>query len=271
MAIMLTTTYQKVSTIYLTYGEIRTYARYGMQSTELNETYWQIKCTYYTYQAGGVTFSSGRAGLDGSWKDYGYTTMPYGETTLIEEFRTTAHNSDGSSPTRALPTAWSASFGGGGTTSVDVVFPKINRYPVLVSGNNFTDSTNPIFTITAYGTYPIMVKLEAGGYTELVRRDLTNKNSQVYTMELTPAERKTLRNLSPDGRTLAVRFTVCAMSGNTALSYSYRDYTMTIVKKPARIKINGEFKNGYPYVRVNGEWKEAKPYIRVNNDWKEEI
>lgn len=34
MAILLTRDYQKISTISLTYGEIRTYAKYESQSTE---------------------------------------------------------------------------------------------------------------------------------------------------------------------------------------------------------------------------------------------
>lgn len=60
------------------------------------------------------------------------------------------------------------------------------------------------------------------------------------------------------------------MSGNTELSVSYKDYTMTIVKKPIKVMRNGTWVNAFPYVRVNGQWKEAKPYMRVNGTWKEE-
>ena len=133
-----------------------------------------------------------------------------------------------------------------------------------------TDKTNPVFNITAYGTYPLRVKLEAGGNTQLITRDLSSRGSQTYTLVLTNEERKTLRRLSPNGKTLAVRETVCAMSGNTELSVSYKDYTMTIVKKPIKVMRNGTWVNAFPYVRVNGEWKEAKTYMRVNGSWKEE-
>lgn len=60
------------------------------------------------------------------------------------------------------------------------------------------------------------------------------------------------------------------MSGSTELSASFKDYTMTIVKKPVKVMRNGTWVNAFPYVRVNGEWKEAKPYMRVNGSWKEE-
>jgi len=67
-----------------------------------------------------------------------------------------------------------------GSIQAYLTLPKINRYPVLNSGSNFTDKTNPVYNITAYGTYPLRVKIEAGGNTSLITRDLSSKNSQVY-------------------------------------------------------------------------------------------
>ena len=158
----------------------------------------------------------------------------------------------------------------GGVTNNWTALTKINRYPVLSSGMNFTDRTNPTLGITAYGTYPIRVKLEAGGNSSLVTRDLTSKNSQSYTIQLTDAERKLLRSKSTNGKTVVVRETVCAMNGNTELSWSYGDYIMNIVRKPVKVMRDGSWVNAFPYVRVNGEWKEVKPYIRDNGSWKEE-
>ena len=142
---------------------------------------------------------------------------------------------------------------------------------MLDSGSNFTDETNPVYKITAYGAFPIRVKLEAGGNPQLITRDLSTRDSTTYTLVLTDAERQTLKQLSSDGKTLAVRETVCAMSGNTELSFSYKDYTMTINQKYIKVRVNGTWKDAVPYVRVNGQWKEAKPYIRVNGTWKEGI
>lgn len=157
-----------------------------------------------------------------------------------------------------------------GSCSGTAYFPHLARYPKLVSGSDFMDNTNPVYTITAYGDYSIRVKIEAGGNTQLITRDLASKNSQTYTLVLTDSERETLRNLMT-GDTLAVRETVCAMNGNTELSVSYKDYTMTKSNRGARILVNGTWKEAIPYVGVNGQWKEAVTYIGVNNQWKEGI
>ena len=182
---------------------------------------------------------------------------------------TVGHNSDGTGSVYvggSISTSYLMNGSCGGT----IYLPKINRYPTLNSGSNFTDRTNPVFNITAYGTYPLKVKLEAGGNTNLITRNLTSKNSQTYTLQLTDAERKLLRSKSTNGKTVVVRETVCAMSGSTELSWSYGDYIMNIVRKPVKVMRDGSWVNAFPYVRVNGEWKEVKPYIRDNNSWKEE-
>lgn len=158
-----------------------------------------------------------------------------------------------------------------GSTSGTMYLPHIDRFPTLESGSDFTDRTNPVYTITAYGAYPIRVKIEAGGNTQLITRDLSSKNSQIYTLVLTKQERKTLKDLSPDGETLNVRETVCAMNGSTELSASYKDYVMTITSRPLKIKVNNTYVDAIPYVMVNNEWKEADAYVRVNNEWKEGI
>lgn len=135
---------------------------------------------------------------------------------------------------------------------------------------NFKDTENPTLDITAFNTYQIRIKLEAGGNTSLVVRDLTYRGSQEYTVELTPEEREALRSLMT-GNTLAVRETVCALDNGNEISWNWKDYTMTKGSRGARIKVNGQWKEAVPYVRVNGAWKEATAYIRVNGQWKEGI
>ena len=107
--------------------------------------------------------------------------------------------------------------------------PKINRYPVLNKGSNFTDESNPVYNITAYGTFALRVKIEAGNNPQFITRNLSSRNSQTYTLELTEEERNKLRALTPNNNSLKVRETVCAMNGNTEVAVSYKDYTMTIV------------------------------------------
>ena len=115
-----------------------------------------------------------------------------------------------------------------GFSTASITMPKINRYPILNSGTNFTDEENPVYNITAYNTYPLRVKIEAGGNTQLIKRDLDTQGSTIYTLELTNEERDILRTLATSN-TLIVRETICAMNGNTELSANFKDYKMTIV------------------------------------------
>ncbi len=206
--------------------------------------------------------------IRGSENQLGYKSYSNGTYTLVDKTEWINHNADGSG---SINVYWSFSSYITSYTegSASLTLTKINRYPVLNSGSNFTDRTNPVFNITAYGTYPIRVRLEASGASR-VSRDLSSKNSQTYTLQLTDAERKLLRSLSSNGKTLTVREVVAAVSGGNEIAWSYKDYTMTIVRKPAKVRKDGAWVNAFPYVRVNGQWKEAKPYIRVNGSWKEE-
>lgn len=222
----------------------------------------------YVVNGGSVKASGITVGVSGASDVYlGYQAYSPGTHKLIDGYFTVNHNNDGSGSTW-VSGKWRSGIGNkdlGGTLNLS----NIQRYPVLNSGTNFTDRTNPVYNITAYETYDIKVKLEAANATR-VTRTLSTKNSTVYTLELTNEERKLLRNLSSNGKTLAVRETVCAVSNGQEISWSYKDYTMTIVKKPVKIMRNGSFVNSFPYIRVNGQWKEAKTYIRVNGNWKEE-
>lgn len=116
------------------------------------------------------------------------------------------------------------------TLSASVSLPTIPRFPEIISGQNFTDETDNV-TITFTNprkTNPIRLKLEAGGNPDLIIRDFGSTVTS-GTITLTEAEKQTLRALIPNSNTLSVRETVRAMSGETPLSLSYKDYTMTIV------------------------------------------
>ena len=116
-----------------------------------------------------------------------------------------------------------------GDTGGTITLPKINRYPILNSGQNFNDESNPVYNITSYNTFPIRIKLEAGGNSQLIKRDVPASTNGNYTLVLTNAERNTLRTLAKNSNQLSVIETVCAMSGNTELSASYKSYKMNII------------------------------------------
>lgn len=174
-----------------------------------------------------VSWSSGSASVHTSGLQGIGTYYSKGDHTLITRDFTFTHDGNGNFSTyigASLSTTFVSGDCGGTMT-----LPKINRYPILTSGMNFNDEENPVYNITAFNTFPIRVKLEAGGDTQLIIRDLDTKGSINYTLELTEEERNILRNLCRNSKTLNVTETVCAMNGNTELNASFKSYKMTIV------------------------------------------
>ena len=230
MATTLTTSYQRISTINVTYGQIRTYAKYNSQSTANNTTTISLKTTYYLSQW--IEVSRGTSTLDGNSKSYGYTRFNAGETTLQEFTRTINHNADGTSPTKNVATSWSASYGGGGSTSASVVAPKILRQATITSAPDFNDEANPTIKYSnpagnSVNTLMACITTASDGTIRVPYRDIS-KTGTSYTFNLTDAERNTLRSQTPNSNTLAVKFFVRTVIGSTTL-YSSVQKTMTIV------------------------------------------
>lgn len=116
--------------------------------------------------------------------------------------------------------------------------PQIARYPVIQSASDFDDTGNPSLTFTNPSRlYPIRVKIEANGNTQLITRDIGN-NATSYTFNLTESERNKLRKLTPNSNKLSVWLTVCAMNGNSELSASALGRTMTIVNANPTVEKN---------------------------------
>lgn len=216
-------------------------------------------------QGGWVGSSGITVGINGTQKDLGYKDYYGGTHTLITVDIDAPHYPDGNET--LWLSWWFNGYIGNWTGEGTLVLTKI--FPVLNSGSDFTDRTNPILDITAYNTYDLRVKLEVEGQT-IAARNLSTKNSTVYTFNLTDEERLSFNNLMT-GDVLVVRENVSALRNGSEISWYYKDYRMFKTGGKTRIRVNGQWKDATPYVRVNGQWKEAKPYIRINNQWKEGI
>lgn len=232
MAILLTTSYQRIGTISLDYGEIRLYGRYYEQSQANNYTNFQLKTTYYTSQSS-LSFSSATTYLDGTRKDYGYTTFSRGETTIMEEVRTEYHNTDGTSPTRNIGATWSATFGGNGSVYVDVTFPKIDRYPMITSAPDFNDEENATVQYSTTSgftgaTYSICIALAGSNHDDISYRDV-DLSSGSYTFEFTNAEREVLRNSTPNSNTTTANFILRTRTSGGTYYFSSALRTLSIV------------------------------------------
>lgn len=226
----LTTSYQLISSFNLTYGAIRTYAKYSSQNTGDNTTTYQIKQVYYCSQSGGyIAFDRATGVLDGTEKTYNsYTRMYYGETTIQELNRVIVHNVDGSSPTKNIATSWTASFGGGGSTSVDITFPNITRFAVMTSATNFNDEQNPSFTYTNPANAPMSCWLEPNPDGEHLAVRTLSGTGGTFTWNLTEAERTQLRNKCTTSNSCICRIGLYSVVDGITYG-SGRDMTMYIV------------------------------------------
>lgn len=236
--------------------------------TNNNRSKVRVWLDLHVTSGGSVASSSISAGVNDKSVSLGYQYYGAGTHNIVSNEIWVGHNSDGTGT--AILNWWFNSAIGNWSGSGALTLTKINRYPRLISGMNFKDTENPTIQIEAYNTYPLRAKIEAGGDTQLITRDLTNRGSQSYTFVLTNEERELLRS-KMTGDSMSVTETICAMDGNTELSCDYKYYVMTKGSRGARIRVNGQWKEAVPYVRVNGAWKEATAYIRVNGTWKEGI
>lgn len=190
-----------------------------------------------------ISWTRGSASVHTSGLQAIGTYYSRGDYTVITRDFTFTHDAQGKFENAYIGASLSTTFVSGDCGG-NITLPKINRYPLLNSGTNFKDTENPVYNITSYNTYPIRVKLEAGGNPQLIIRDLPASTSGNYTLQLTSAERDALRALSPNSNKLSVIETVCAMNGNTELSADFKGYTMTIVNA------NPTFTN-FTYADVN--------------------
>jgi hypothetical protein len=221
------TEFARISGSYST-AFIGTYQVLNQSTTNNNTTF---RLYGYFYYGGGTQVSSATNGgfyLDGTYIHSSHYTFNPGYHLLGTKDIVVSHNNDGSFPGKYVgisANSWHMSGSAGG----NIYAGKINRYPVLNNGSNFTDEGNPVYNITSYNSFPLRIKLEAGGNPQLITRNVSTSTNGNYTLILTESERNILRKLCSNSNTLNVTETVCAMDGNTELSASYKFYTMAIV------------------------------------------
>lgn len=174
------------------------------------------------------------------------------------------HNSDG---TRAVGVSLSTAIytRSVSTDSGTWVLDTIPRYCNITSAPDFSDEDNPTITFTnpSGGYFPLRAKMEAGGNSQFITRDIP-ANSTSCTFVLSEEERNRLRNLCTNSKTLGVRFTICCLSGGSEVSASWLDRTMTVV--------NAEPTFTYTLVDTNPDTvaltRDNTKFIRVHNNMR---
>lgn len=225
---LLTKNYQLVGSTNLTYGQLRTYAKYNSQNTSTNKTTYSIKSTYYSSLQ--VSFSNGTNTLDGTTKSYGYSTFT-GEVLLQELTRTLTHNEDGSSPTKTIVNSWTATFGGNGTVTSQITVPKINRLSTITVNNNTSFAVDINENVS--NTIPVSITKYVDSYTQKLKismktgtnsdgsdilvtiRNYTDFDSD--TLTFSQSELTTIYNNASKDRNFWFYFDLDTYNGNTKL------------------------------------------------------
>lgn len=239
MAIILTKSYQKISTVKLTYGEIRTYAKFTNQNTVTNQTAYYLKTTYYVTGVNQVHFSSATAKLDGVTKSYGDTYMYKGETTIQELSRVLTHNANGSSPDKIVSTSWSSTFGGSGSTSTTIKMPTIKRIATITSSTDFTDEGNPIVYFNNPAGFTVKPFLNIYNNNNSLVYSLGRSNAtSPFTWDITDTERESLRNSTNQQKSYKVAIGVDTFNGSTKLgSHSIAKIMTYINAQPSQVTV----------------------------------
>ena len=175
----------------------------------------------YSVTINGVTVASGSTSISGS----GTKTVASGTTRIY-------HNNDGSKSfgfgfSQTLNINYNGYVGtlsASGSSSLNT----IARYATVTGASDFNDEENPSVTFTNPAGFPLCLKIEAGGNSNLVLRDKATTISP-YTFSLTEDERNMLREKCPNSITLPVRFTVGTYINGTIANWSYVDRKMSII------------------------------------------
>lgn len=113
------------------------------------------------------------------------------------------------------------------TASGSISLDRIARNATIVTANDFTDETNPTLTYSNPSSFSCDVSIEfAGG--SIARAGAASGSGGSYTMQLTDAERETLRAASKNSPTLKVTYVLKTTIGGTAY-YSRAERKMNVV------------------------------------------
>lgn len=143
-----------------------------------------------------------------------------------------AHNADGTktaqlSDTFNINATIDGTKVGSITASGSIALDRIARNATIVTANDFTDVTNPTLTYSNPSSFACDVSIEfAGG--SITRAGAISGAGGSYTMQLTNAERMTLRNASKNSPTLKVTYALKTTIDGTAY-YSRAERKMNVV------------------------------------------
>lgn len=154
-------------------------------------------------------------------------------------------------------------------TPYKLTLTKINRKAKIESfmGNDIEDFFYATYT-KYQSSWTYKLRLQIPNVRTIKTVDYPTSGAAV---SLTSAEKELVySNISADG-TVQIGAVIETWNGTTKIGDSEQLINVCSLNQNLRIKINGEWKRGIPFVRVNGEWKRGIPYIKIDGTWRRSI
>lgn len=264
MAVALTTSYKLLGKIALNAGdyttEFRLYAKIGTQNISSNKTPVTTKIVFYR-EKGYYSFYSATGKITGTitgTKTYStYTSMPSGETVVLETTKDITHNNDGTC-TIKLGASWKDGFKNTTTktiSNVDCVLPKIPRASDLIPANTYVTFGSSVKididrklstykdTITWIGYYP---RVNADGGYDLqhgepsdIKGTIVEKTDASYIEWSIPNE---LSSLIPTFRFVGVKLICTTYNGDVVIGTTEKWIYARLLEEIANPLINYSYK-----------------------------
>lgn len=193
----------------------------------------------------------------------------YGTNDLLTVEKTITHNADGSGSVNVggwfggyFPnwTAWNV--------SETLTLTKFGRVATINSftGTDIKNNFNATYTTQVSGLkYKLRISIP-----NVIALETYDNYSSGTNVTLSSSSINYIKEHYPSAKTIKLGGVIETWSGTTKVGESSEIEIYVNIKKPARIRVSGAWKEATPYIRVNGQWKEAVPYTRVNGTWKEE-
>ena len=245
MAVTLTKSWQKVAETYIGYTGyndvyIRCYAKYNSQSTENNKTNVSVESRIYV--SGGTFWSNsgtyGYATVNGDTASSDANRTYYaGENVIASKTKDVEHNQDGSK-TIGVSSRWhSDPWGWDVTASTNVVLPKIDRYPMIITAPDFSDEDDPTVTFTTTlgftgATVEIGIFDSTGNTNYVPYKTISDVSTGSYTFHLDNTERNALTSATPNSNTMDVMFKLRTTTANNT------EYLSTSIKQLRIVNAN---------------------------------
>ena len=193
----------------------------------------------------------------------------YGTNDLLTVTKDITHNADGSGSVNVG--GWFAGYFPNWTSwdvSGTLTLTKFDRAATINSftGTDIKGNFKATYTTQVSGlSYKLRISIP-----NVTTLETYSSYSSGTDVTLSSSSINYIKTNYPSAKTIQLGGVIETWSGSTKIGESSEIKITVNIKKPARIRISGAWKEATPYVRVNGAWKEAVPYMRVNGAWKEE-